>query len=276
MRGITLQVAQREVGDLPISIPTSIALVALSDASNVTATHLYINLRTLFRNLNSACEPDVRHRADVVDYTHVLVEEVKFISTYIPSILNGRLAVVFYANDYSDIKRVLPAAKHRDLDDATEKQKLYHLIEMATVDAVTERCRAIDIPILRGHTELRSNREDAILISHSPIDLLYNNFRSLLLLESMTGAIKNKTLWGTKLTKGNQLPDMPFNKFTLQIFGDNNNYLYMQDRKIRNVVLSMAESDRWNNTTDLSRIRTSINRLRDPLARTLLTKIAKS
>lgn len=276
MRGLTYQVAQREVGELPLSISTSIAFEALRDAPKLATTQMYVNIRTLFRNLLSSVDSDIKHRADIPDMVPVLLEEIKFINEFVPTLQHGQLEVVFYHCDYSDIQRKLPVAKHRVLDDATEKQKLYHFRENGTVQQLVKRASEYNINIQEFHTEIRSNRSSVVLFSHSPIDLLFNDFKSALLLESVTGAFKPKSLWNTKLTRGGNLPDLPFNKFTVQVFGDNNNYLYMQNGKIRNAVLEMAQKDNWNNTTNMSKIMSSISRLRDPLARVLLTKMARS
>src|SRR5690606_9561418 len=84
--------------------------------------------------------------------------------------------------------------------------------------------------------------QDTMLLTHIPVDLLSaDRFSKLVLLESHTGAIKPHLSWYTKLTNGKELFRMPFNRFTLQVFGDNGVHFAPMPMKMKQAVKDISE-----------------------------------
>lgn len=84
---------------------------------------------------------------------------------------------------------------------------------------------------------------DALMISHVPIDFhLYKYFKSFLILESYTGALKNVKQFGKKVFGDESIP---FNKYTHLLFGDKwylKSYTKASDKRRLKAV---AEHDHW-------------------------------
>ena len=104
----------------------------------------------------------------------------------------------------------------------------------------------------------------ATLITHYPVDLLARyNFTELHLLESHTGAIKNPSMWNTKLQNGRDIPNIPFDRATLQVFGDGVMYRPM-NMKIRKAFIEMAEKHQWSAATTEALVKHSAKSAKDP------------
>lgn len=272
----SLIVAAREVGDLPLSIPTSVAVEALFDeyAGDITkySQQLWVNVRTLFRNLNGSLETIHKVNLKPDDYIDVLRNEMDYITSYLQEKAIGKVDVVFYHCSYNDLGNKLPKAELKTAN--TTIQKAYLKMERETMQKLIAACgEEFDIKELSTQIVAKGN---VIMMTHSPIDLLFNTFNNVLLLESHTGKLKKQYEWNSKLTNGKHLSHIPFNKFTIQIFGDKNTYLSQMPSKIRKVVLTMAEENAWSAVTTIDKIRFSINKLRDPFAKNFLLQILKS
>lgn len=273
----SLIVAGREVGDLPLSIPTSVAIEALFDehAGDVTklADKLYVNIRTLFRNLDGCLESVVKTNLQAGDYIDALRMEMENIQSYVNEKSLGKIEVIYYHPSYLDLARKLPRAELRTAN--TDIQRKYLKLEKATMDMLMSKVEE-EFDIKKFSTQI-SDTGKVILLTHSPIDLIFNNFNNVLLLESHTGKLKKQYEWNSKLTNGSKLTNLPFNKFTIQIFGDKNTYLRQMPSKIRKVVLTLAEENAWSAVTTEDKIRFSVNhKLKDHFAKNFLLQILKS
>lgn len=272
-------VSRREVGNLPLSIGTSFAVESLTlkdQEGNPIKEKLppciWINIKTLFRNLHNALDTDLKKRVSPEDLTAVLVTELEFIKQYVPEVTRGVTSVVYYDCTYDDLLQKYPHANHRKV--VTDLQKHYVVLEHKTTQLM-----------LSGYTDtfqIQCYRSDidgkyasAWMLTHAPIDLLsYKRFGKLALLESHTGRIKHPSSWNTKLTNGKEMPNIPFNAFTLQVFGDNV-YFSMMPRAIKESVLEMARDYQWTSVTTMEKIRHSIAGMRDHFGREILRKIAR-
>lgn len=272
----TLIAAAREVGDLPLSIPTSLAMEALfvedKNGDSSKPKSLFVNVRTLFRNLWSSLEAAAREPLDATAFADVVKQEMDFIQGYVAEKSMGKFVLVFYICSYDDLAQRLPRAILKTAN--TDKQRLYLKREMETTNIVKNDYGETH-KIENFRTQI-TMREHAVLLTHSPIDLLFNDFYSAVLLESHTGKLKLPYEWNSKLTNGKDLSHLPFNKFTIQVFGDNNTYISQMPMKIKKVVLEMAEKDNWSAVTTVDKIRFSLKKLRDHYARDYLLQVLKS
>lgn len=265
-----LKVAAREVGNLPLSIPTSEAIESLC-SGDVKETQIFINVRVLFRNMYSSLDTTVRDTLKGSSYVDIIIQEMQFLRSYIAEKKMGALKVVFYQCSYTDLNRKLPSAHLKTAN--TAKQRIYAAAEQEAMALLQKQAEALGIQ--QYVTEIRGEGS-VIIFTHSPVDLLFARFFSVVLLESHTGKLKKSFEWNTKLTNGSTLTNLPFNKFTVQIFGDNNTYIAAMPSNIKRTVLEMAEQDRWSATSSDDRIRMSVNKLKDHFAKNFLLKVLKS
>ena len=94
-----------------------------------------------------------------------------------------------------------------------------------------------------------------MLLSNYPIDLI--NFKSALqlaLVESHTGVIKKRQHWHTKLLNGRDLPHIPFDRMTIQMFGDTGNLFAPYPKAHREKLLALATQYQWTSLTTKARI----------------------
>lgn len=265
-------IAQREIGTLPLSFATSEAIQALLDIKQLESTQLYVNVRTLFRNMAMGLDRLARERTRGPEYTDPLVQEMVTINNLIKEKFHDTLGVVFYYCGYEDlaIKYPLASIKKAHTDKQIADLKLETDAMKALLQWDKERTQ-----IYRFKTDLQGSGK-IILLTHSPLDLLNNRFDHLLLLESNTGAIKPKPQWNTKLTNGKDHPNIPFCKFTIQVFGDNNTYIAAMPPKIKKEVLAIADADRWHALSTNDRIRASLNKMKDHYGRQFLLRVLRS
>jgi hypothetical protein len=93
-------------------------------------------------------------------------------------------------------------------------------------------------------------------------------------LESHTGAIKNPAEWNTKLTGGaKELSNIPFNRFTLQLFGDNGHMFLSGPLRLREIVLGIAKRDHWTSVTTSERVSFGIRNIPNDIDRGSLMKL---
>lgn len=269
-------ISTREIGELGISIATSVALESLFKKTDINETEIWINVRTLFRNLHGAIEGDYRKFLSAEALVPTLIGEMGVITRNIEASPVGHLEVHFYSCSYNDLTRKLPNAILREAH--TPLQLIYTDLEQQTLDQVKNKRNSLEQPMHLFQTTIkgRATRARAVLLTHSPIDLLFNDFSNVRLLESHTGALKSKTEWNTKLTNAKLLPPLPFNAFTVQVFGDNNTYISGMPIKIKEAVVKMAETDRWNPISTNDRISASIAKMPDKFGAQFLKRVLRS
>lgn len=269
-------ISTREIGELGISIPTSVALESLFKQTDITEGELWINVRTMFRNMYGSIDADFRKFLTAEILAPALIGEMGVIARNVESSPVGHLEVHFYSCSYSDLSRKLPNAILKEAH--TPLQLLYTALEQDTMALVKRKRESLEQPMSLFQTTIKgkATRARAILLTHSPIDLLFNDFSSVRLLESHTGALKSKTEWNTKLTNAKVLPPLPFNAFTVQVFGDNNTYISGMPIKIKEAVIAMAEKDRWNPISSNDRISASIAKMPDKFGAQFLKRVLRS
>lgn len=228
---------------------------------------VYINTATMARNLVAAVDNDYRLKLNATQAGEVLAEECIAVRDAIVANSNGATSVVFYQCSYDDFKTRFITDKF--YQPHTPRQIYYADLEKKVLKYLDT---ALHNQIKHFRTALRpDSRKSTLMLSHYPVDLLSNHsFGSLALLESHTAAIKSRNRWYTKLHNGAALAQIPFNNFSIQIFGDGVQ-LRPQDNKIKQEILKLAAERKWSWMTSESSQKEAIKKLSDQfLAQTLL------
>jgi hypothetical protein len=272
-------VVNREKGASPMSIATSLAMESLcgfgefeNDKPFLNKTDaLWINVRTLFRNVFSSLDSYVKKTVSLDDLVYAVLEDISVLNTVLEYQSKNRLKPTFYLCEYKGLSREFPNAVIKQ--PKTELQIYERSMEDSFVKAFkkTEFFNDEDVKIF--DVQIKGSGGNVVLLTHLPIDLLWRtNFRKVHLLESHTGAIKVKPTWYTKLTGGKNNFRIPFNRMTLQVFGDGNNLFTAMSRKIKNNLLELAKERKWSSVTSTEKIRSDLEKLKDkPLGKWLKT-----
>lgn len=256
----------RDFGDLPISIGTSLSLQALYNNHPdrkpektlpvLKADVLYINVRTLLRNIMNATESDKVVQVLPKDYLQVLKEELTDIGNYLNNHDNP-IKVYFYLPTYASLHKEFGNVAELKLP-STDLQKQKLEIEKKVFSLLEEEMKKLEpekryINIM--DMEVKSDeRVRAFFLTHYPVDLLYvKGFSKVLLLESHTGKIKEERDWYTKF-HADASERIPFNKAMLVFFGDSGGMFKPQHHKARKALMEVADKYKWTYQTTKDKI----------------------
>lgn len=242
---------RREYGFYPMSVATSLAIEGLSGTGERETTNikfnlkpfksLYVNLRTLVRNATGSYPYDVQPDLKTKELVAAVVQDYEGICKHV----SEDLQIVPYLCTQKSLNSEFKGKFRRF--ETPRQNKIFELEESAIktlYNTYGEDITKYDIT-LKGDSR-------SICLTHQPIDLLSaNKFPELVLLESHTGLLKDDTQWPSKLKTLKDKTHMPFNKITLQVFGDNNMFL-AQPQKIREVLESIGVKKRWSSATSQS------------------------
>lgn len=245
----------REVGSLPVSIGTALAFESVF-ATNALShyNNVLINLRTMVRNFYQALKTPVALTIDPMDAAAVVTEELQ---TLVSQFKNA--TPVVYLSTYSDLETFLPGCKR--VVPTGEKRLLLEALEEDTVLAIVQQ-KVIKVEVFDTCKLRFKVKGSALIFSHVVTDLFIRyEFTELDLLESYTATIKDRSEWYTKLTNGKEMTTMPFNKFTLTIFGDKSVYIAPQGLLVRRALLELAESCKWTTIVSMEKIQSDIKKL---------------
>lgn len=269
-------VATRQQGQFQVSIPTSLAVESacgvyperpVTPAPLTEVKEIWFNLRTLHRNLIGSLSAEARNQVMPEQIVPALIEELAILESVLIKASEGRARPVFYLADYSPLASKFPKAVFKKA--TTPKQEFAYKVEQHSVMGVLQQQPPQDMRTYRY--EITGSHPESFIVTHLPVDLLARHrFRRLSLLESHTGTIKPPPQWSSKLTDGKNLSHIPFNSFTLQVFGDNGHMFSPHLPALRRVVLEMAERDHWTALTTMEKIRESIRKVTHPADRTAL------
>lgn len=266
-------ISDRDQGQFPISIGTSLALegafgILEDNPDNNPVINrvdvLYVNLRTLIRNMVGAIQPGGLEEVYPEDLAIILINEIVTIEQAVAQMTNGRVKVVTYLCNYRKLPKRFPFAILKAAK--TEKQQYAAMREENTVIEFKELLKQNpNVRIIETDMDLDPDPRKVLMLSNYAVDLLQRyRFSSLILLESHTGAAKSQTMWHTKLTNGKELNNIPFDQMTLQFFGDNGNLFTGFPIKYRRVLLSIAEKNRWTHLTTKDLIISSVHKAYEP------------
>lgn len=255
----------REMGQVPVSIATSLALEGaggvLEDAPVTPAPivklaprELWVNLRTLFRNFYGSVERSVKDSVVPDQAIAYLSRELELVQSAVNQISNHKTRTVFYFCTHDSLQMEFPRAKVKV--PKTDNQLQYAQIERDTCAALVEMMKdSHEYRIETFDVHLTRTSPSAFILTHMPVDLLSRRFFSeLWLLESHTGKIKPAHEWSSKLTGGKGYERIPFNRFTLQVFGDDSTTFYAMPIKIKRFLVDLAKKKRWHPKTTKDKI----------------------
>jgi len=257
----------REMGmQVPVSIATALALESAFGISEERPEHkakppildsdaLWINVRTLIRNVLGAIPSANQTHVFPDPLLDAITAELQVISNAVQQYTHGRCKVVPYALSYKSLNQKYPHCFHRE--PKTEKQHFNAALEQNLLNKLEEMF--LDYMVVTGDLKLPETRDNALIITHMPVDLLSRySFTRLRLLESHTGKIKGSSAWNSKLTGGKDLQRMPFNHVTLQFFGDGVHFNTFPNKEKKQII-ELADARRWNPTTTLDKMRMDIS-----------------
>lgn len=267
--------AERELGNIPVSIATAMAidglynrhpdLKAMPKLPATKAKIIYLNARTLFRNIHGAIgDSDKAQAVNAKDYATTLLQEVDELKAAL-SEEQHPLEVVLYLPSYKSIARYMGNGELKPLN--TDKQKNYNTLENNTLQHIVDMYKDMEQkPFLEVDMEIKvETYQHIFILTHLPVDLLnVVNAADVYLVESHTGKVKTQDLWYTKFAS-ERSPNIPFNKATLLFFGDSGGLFKPQNVKSRRRLIDIGTSRKWNAHTTPSRMILGVELSSEPI-----------
>lgn len=258
-------ISQRETGKFILSIGTSLAIEGiLGINSNLIiqkpypiykCDQLWINVKTLIRNIFQSIPTKDRERIQYADYQETLYEEFKTIVDVVHRETNGHVWVKFYYPSHRSLKSRYPNIQ---LKGVTSKSS----IALSTIERWILEGNSVKppFPIEQVNLDIEANNQ-VLIMTHQPVDLLHiRNSSTAGLVESHTGLVKSSYQWYTKLKGCSKEPRIPFNQITLQIFGDSGDEVQPSSIRVRQEILNLAETEKWTQNTTAVQVITSVSR----------------
>lgn len=271
-------IAERAVGQFPLSVATSLALEAacgihedypVNRAPILDYPSLWVNARTLFRNFMGSLDRNSAVSIMPGDIAETVMEEMAQIASIIAEYSEHRSTVQFYYSDYADMDKKYKRAVLRM--DNTDKQKEYTAIHNNAMEGLIQ-ATGDQIKVFKLKLE-PDHMPTAMILTHYAYDLVsYKSFSKLALLESHTGAIKERAQWYSKYYNGKDLAMIPFREDFIQVFGDNEHFRPM-DIRLRKDLIEIATKYKWSAVTTKDKIVYGINQMKNPWAQELLREI---
>lgn len=267
----------RTKGDIPISIGTAIALECLFGINRERETpkgqldpymyydHVSINMCTLMRNIISSMKPEDIQNTTERRFRETLVNEMNIIEQACLEHGNGRITCSFYYNSYKHLKKFLKDANLKTK--FTTKQLIQHELENRIPLQINPR----EFPYDFTNLEITRGKRKNLLLTHYPVDLLLFKNDVCDLLESHTGRIKKKNEFNSKLKFAND--ETPFNKYTIQIFGDKSGQIVPMDSKTRAAVLEFFKKSNMSKLIDDKRFIKAMKESGIPEIRSIINKL---
>lgn len=237
--------AVRTLSSLPISVGTGLAVESLVKIPLADYSSFLINITTLIRNAIEAFDKeDPPTIEEIIEATE---EDMRGIAEAF-AVATGahHMSLVYYYPSYSGLERMFPLANLKKAK--TELQ----IKEKKLIDKVGEKIKTkYEKVITKNDVTLPDFRGKGIIITHHPVDLATSkSYTRLHLLESYTGTLKSHEGFSTKLTGGKELFNIPLNKLTIQIFGDNAVDFYaVKSFKVKNEIKRLADEANWSTGT---------------------------
>ena len=254
----------RQTGELALSIGTSKAFESIFNRSASpeqrkkvdAATKMMINVGTLFRNCLESHQKDTSYTAR--DLAAIVGQEIELIDDLCKRQTRKKIAPLYYYALTQKFAKRYPYAKWRERD--TERQRNRVVLEEETIQYIVK-----ENDVKYGEYQDLSFNYDrydsGIIITHLPHELLrFTDFPELSLVESHTGAFKNRSAWYTKLSDGKSINPIPFCLLTLAAFGDSQTFKPQPEAK--SVILNIAKDSNWRGDTTPKQVKDSVGRYR--------------
>lgn len=256
---------EQTLGKFPISIATSLALEGLfsiHDENPNTGVDLYkdfhvlaINVQCLVRNaINSYTSEQIQS----LEPTHVFNIVKQELNT-IPSVIKGqganKLKVFYYLPLYKGLNKLFSKAKLRTPN--TAKQQHMFALHHDTLNALVDNIgNTISVYQKQPNLPKQFSSQNLLYLTHQPVDFLYVPNGSYQLLESHTGRIKTKRELNTKIgVSTDDRNKIPFDRMTLQMYGDKGTMFLPQSATFRRKLIEVAVRYNWNPTTTQEKIK---------------------
>lgn len=235
-------------------------------------SELLINVRTIFRNIFNCIDNDYKEKLTPNIAVELVLNEMKMIPDIINQLMGNRIKVHFYVNSYKSLGKKFPHALIKAMN--TDKQKMYWELEQHVAFYIINKP---EINIEKYDVDITGKHPNTMIMTHLAVDLLSKSyFDKLLLLESHTGKVKPQNEWNTKLTNGKEHLNMPFNKFTIQVFGDGGNFISPIGIKLKRVIIELANQYHWTPITTKDKISHDIGTIRDHVERRFFQDLLKA
>ena len=255
--------ASRNTGDFGLSIGTATALVSFINRSKKEKLdRLLINIATLVRNMFDSMDKPYHKAFDLSGALFTMGEEMITIRNVIREQLGVATSVIFYYQDLDALQWRYPNAKWKRprTEQQTIRQQRQTLLLERMITSLVDKAKPIpqtvpqryqgEVEFVRVEAEMPSFEQEVVVcLTHQPIQLLRRFFyKRLYLLESHTGNFKGYDAFSTKLTGLSEGDNIPFNAFTVQLFGDGtcfDSFPTSLKREIR----SIANNQKWTVAT---------------------------
>lgn len=250
----------RAIGALGMSVGTSLAFEGEAAKNIRSADSVMFNLSTMVRNAHAAYETEDKEKTDVKQLAMDVGSDLRLIGGWLEKARSNKpIQMVVYIADYSGLKSLFPHASI--WEPKSEKQLAYAKLLNSVLAALEKEYGKL---IVKTKASVPPFVGKGIVLTHHVVDLTsVNGVARLYLLESYTGLLKPFTLWYTKLTGGEELHYLPFNRLTIQVFGDKSTNFKASSHGIKELIKKLAVSHKWTSATTMSRIRGTINNLPD-------------
>lgn len=257
-------ITDREVGKLLLSIGTSLAFEGIMGIHDVAivqkpaplyrADELWINIRTLLRNIYGAISKDTRKTLQYADYQETLFDEMRQIVDLAHRETNGKIWIKFY---YPTHRSILTRYPHATLkSDNSANGIALREIERWVIDGSYNQP---PYHVEQINLDINCANPYMLILTHQPVDLLHiHGTLTVGLVESHTGVVKEAHRWYTKLKGCAKEPRIPFNAVTMQLFGDSGDEFQAAPLRYRTELITLADKQKWTQNTSVPMMMRSI------------------
>lgn len=259
--------SERAVGQFPLSISTSLALegaLGIHPDRPVSSKTLkdfgghMANVKTLFRNYYEAIGKDNIVGITPKELIESFREEIDMYRSIVSSQSGKSLETFLYCPDYKGLSFRFPKAILRT--DRTPNQILYSkTMTMVLGDIIKNEKDLIHLYPLKITDKQPAK---TLILTHFAYDLTSKVEGQLYLLESHTGAIKDKSKWYTKYYNGKDYATIPFNEAFLPIFGDSQTFSPLGGA-YRRTIVELSQKYNWSFATSKDKVMYGLDTLRD-------------
>lgn len=262
-----MNASERTTGYFPLSIATSLAIEgALGIHPDQPAgpklledfTGHWVNVKTLFRNYYEAIGKDNIPMLDIKDLIDAFRQELDAYVEISQEQSKNNFKTVLYCPDYIGLERRFPHALLRK--DSTANQVLFAKTMTTVLGQIIsnekELIKLYPLKITDSH------QTNTLMLTHYSFDLTTDAFNNLSLLESHTGAIKDKSRMHTKFYNGKDLPMIPFRECFLSIFGDSQLFRPIGSL-YRTTLVDLGKKYNWSFATSKDKVNYGLSTLND-------------
>lgn len=262
-----MHASERAVGYFPLSIASSLALegaIGIHPDNPVGPKVLqdftghWVNVKTLFRNYYEAIGKDNIPAVQQIDLIDSFRAELDKYRELADEQSGGKFKTILFCPDYMGIQSRLPHAILRT--DSTPNQVLYNKCLSTVLGQVIKNEK--DLIKLYPNKITDGESANVLMLTHFPYDLTTKVFDNLSLLESHTGAIKDRSKWYTKFYNGNELAMIPFHEGFLGIFGDKQMFRPIGSAYRKNLV-ELGKKYNWSFATSREKVNYGLDSLKD-------------